>query len=419
MGMITPSFSLTATERVLPKLALDFTTASLDPRVTFTRTTNATNPATYVNSSGYVVAATDNQPRFDYDPIALTCKGLLIEESRQNSQVQSSNFTTSWTTTSAGSTVNGDVAISPDGTQNADFQYPANGVKDFGVIATTFTWSATTYTISAFVKAGGFNYMQLLTSGGVSSSYANFDLVNGVVGTAGSSTSTITNYGNGWYRCTMTFTAAAASGGWYISPIESSTAARVAGATGDGAKGLYLWGAQREAGAFATSYIPTTSAALTRNADVATMTGTNFSDWFNASAGTFVFSSYASPNTLTVRYLEAQTGTNAVRFYNNTTGSNKVAFNVDNAGSLQCLISANVTSGSIIKVSGSFKENNFAAGLNGTLTGTDLSGLAPGAISTLYIGDSSSGGRNICTCMRKIYFYPQALTNAEVTAFSK
>lgn len=47
--MITPSFGLTATERVLPKLALDFTTALLDSRITFTRTTDAT----YVNSSGY------------------------------------------------------------------------------------------------------------------------------------------------------------------------------------------------------------------------------------------------------------------------------------------------------------------------------------------------------------------------------
>ena len=82
--MITTSFGLTATERVLPKLALDFTTASLDSRVTFTRTTGASNPATYVNSSGAITAATNNQPRFDFNPVTLVCKGLLIEESRRN-----------------------------------------------------------------------------------------------------------------------------------------------------------------------------------------------------------------------------------------------------------------------------------------------------------------------------------------------
>ena len=60
--MITPSYSLTATERVLPKLALNFTTAALDSYVTFTRITGASNPATYVNSSGFVAAATNDHP---------------------------------------------------------------------------------------------------------------------------------------------------------------------------------------------------------------------------------------------------------------------------------------------------------------------------------------------------------------------
>ena len=76
--MITPGFSLTATEKVLPKLALDFTTASLDAKVTFTRTTDATHPATYTNSSGLITSATDNAPRFDYNPLTLACKGLFF-----------------------------------------------------------------------------------------------------------------------------------------------------------------------------------------------------------------------------------------------------------------------------------------------------------------------------------------------------
>lgn len=79
--MITPSYSLTATERVLPKLALDFTTAALDPRVTFTRSGNT---ATVINSSGVITAINADLPRFDYNPTTLACEGLLIEESRTN-----------------------------------------------------------------------------------------------------------------------------------------------------------------------------------------------------------------------------------------------------------------------------------------------------------------------------------------------
>ena len=79
--MITPAYSITATERVLPRLALDFTTAQLDPRITFTR---AGNTATVTDASGVIVAVNADLPRFDYDPITLACKGLLMETSRTN-----------------------------------------------------------------------------------------------------------------------------------------------------------------------------------------------------------------------------------------------------------------------------------------------------------------------------------------------
>jgi hypothetical protein len=100
--MITPSFSLTATERILPRMALDFTTASLDSRVTFTRMGNT---ATVTNSSGVIAAINANLPRFDFDPTTLVCKGLLIEESRTNlllnSLLNGTNLSTQLVTTTA------------------------------------------------------------------------------------------------------------------------------------------------------------------------------------------------------------------------------------------------------------------------------------------------------------------------------
>ena len=79
--MITPAYSPTATERVLPRLALDFTTAIADPRVT---TTRAANTATRVNSGGVIEIVNANLPRFDFDPITLVCRGQRIEEARTN-----------------------------------------------------------------------------------------------------------------------------------------------------------------------------------------------------------------------------------------------------------------------------------------------------------------------------------------------
>jgi len=57
---------------------------------------------------------------------------------------------------------------------------------------------------------------------------------------------------------------------------------------GSASAGLFLWGAQVEAGAFPTSYIPTTTATVTRAADVASMTGGNFSSWYNQNEGTLL-----------------------------------------------------------------------------------------------------------------------------------
>lgn len=93
--MIYASYPITAAERSLPKLALDFTTASLDARVAISRSGNT---ATTINSSGVIQVVNENLPRFDFDPITLKCKGLLIEESRTNlfinSLVDGSNLTT-------------------------------------------------------------------------------------------------------------------------------------------------------------------------------------------------------------------------------------------------------------------------------------------------------------------------------------
>ena len=299
--MITPAFAITATERVLPKLALDFTTASLDSRITFTRTTGASNPATYIDSSGVITAATNNQPRFDYDPVTLVCKGLLIEESRSNIIIYSEDFSVAnWSKTRASVTANATTA--PDNAVTADKLVEDTTASNNHGIGQFVNAPAANSTVTAtiYIKAAGRNFAQIRlmdnaanVNGGQNQYNIAVNLSDGSVGTTYSAGSpinpsyTVTNAGNGWWRCSLTLTKKgdAVRTDLTIYPWTSNNAVSNPAYTGDGTSGLYIWGAQLEAGAFATSYIPTTTAALTRNADVATMTGTNFSDWWQAGKG--------------------------------------------------------------------------------------------------------------------------------------
>ena len=276
-------------------LELNFTAANLDPHITLTR---ALNTATRVANNGYITTVNADLPRFDYDPVTLACKGLLIEESRSNICTYSETFQ-NWVATNVSVATNVAGVTSPDGGNTADSVTDNSTSGDHRITQPVTTSTSTTYTASVYVKAGTGNYFFMsLSAGNVDGRYLTIvvDLSTGSVTQTATSTgstlssSRVTNAGGGWYRVTM-------SGSQSLTAVTGLRLGLAASATGNtiGARGtpsysgtgsvLYIWGAQLEAGAFATSYIPTTTAALTRNADVATITGTNFSDWWQAGKG--------------------------------------------------------------------------------------------------------------------------------------
>jgi hypothetical protein len=103
----------------------------------------------------------------------------------------------------------------------------------------------------------------------VGTSGAYFDLTNGTVSGAVGVTTSIENYGNGWYKCAIVRTSIVAN-----EVVRINLAIGTNGTyTGDGTSGLFIWGAQLELGSYDTSYIPTTAATVTRNADVISKTG--------------------------------------------------------------------------------------------------------------------------------------------------
>lgn len=421
--MITPSFSLTATERVLPKLALDFTTASLDPRVTFTRTTDATHPATYVNSSGYITAATNNQARFDYNPATLTCKGLLIEESRSNLVYPSNDFS-GWP--AAALTIGTAAVTSPDGSATVSkFQEDNTNAVHFLLKQFSGLTSGDVYTISIYAKQAERSWIKLEDSASVSAS-AYFNLATGTIGTVsgtGSPSATITDAGNGYYRCTLTF--AVGASGQPRCRFDLALADNGGAYQGVTGYGIYAYGAQFEKGAFATSYIPTTSAALTRNADVATMTGTNFTSWYNATEGSCEVQYQTSVaggggyilcfSKDAINYIEIGgnivSGGNKARYINTLAGTTNVNAYTSNTISLT---NSN-------KLAFCYKQDNFAMSLNAGAMLTDTSG----SIATFtgfeigsYLEGASRGGY-INGWVQKINYWPQRLLNAELQAFSK
>jgi hypothetical protein len=405
--MITPSFSLTATERVLPKLALDFTTASLDSRITFTRT-GAT--ATRVNASGLVETMAANTPRFDFNPTTLGCKGLLIEEARTNLILRSSDFATTWV--ADGATVSSNVAISPDGTQNADLiSAAANNWRMRQDVAVT---GLTTYICSAFVKKGNSTTVkfEFATSGGINPSvtgnlYYNFN-TNTITGTGSVTSPTVTSYGNGWFRI---------SGGLTPSLTHITMSVYCYGGAEYGSAGqTNWWGVQTEAGAFVTSYIPTVAAAVTRNADVATMTGANFSDWYNASEGAAVIQALPSTisNTRPAIQLDDNTANESIALRG--VAADPQLFVVDGGSPQATLDAGTITANTVYKLGGAWKASSFATAINGAAAVTSASGTLP-TVTQARLG--SDGTNYFNGHLQNLRYWPQRLTNAEVQAFSK
>jgi len=199
-----------------------------------------------------------NIPRIDYSLGG--CPNILLEPQRTNIALQSSSFDSATWTKSA-LTVTANNAISPSGVQDADL-VTANGATSQHYVLQTVTAGAKTY--SVFAKMGTQRYIQILTSG-TAAPVANFDLQDGVANMVGSnSTASIEDFGNGWYRCILQTNDSLAEN-FYINYVNSLVAGRFQSILSSDT--LYLWGAQAEVGSYATSYIPTTTASVTRNAD--------------------------------------------------------------------------------------------------------------------------------------------------------
>lgn len=270
---------------IRPTLDLNFArTKTIDPRITFTRNSGGT----YVGADGLIKYAGVNEARFDHNPLTKESLGLLIEESRVNLDTASATPSINWSASNGSwSTVTGITA--PDGSTSVNL-FTENTSNTTHGSGRFYDNTYTGHALSFFVKSNGRNrfYINLDTPAGIS----NQALVNLSSGTVtpvstGLRSYKLVPYPNNWYRLEIV---SGSGNRGYIS-IDLANDTNNTTYTGNGS-GIYFWGMQYEKGvSFCTSYIPTSGSAVTRSADVASITGTNFSSWFNPTEGSFISNS--------------------------------------------------------------------------------------------------------------------------------
>jgi hypothetical protein len=260
---------------------------------------------------------------------------------------------------------------------------------------------------------------------------ATFDLTTGAtISTGGLAvlSSSIQSAGNGWYRCSVTFTGVALLTAHSIIGYPNTGATLNnfgASYTGDGTSGIFLWGAQLEAGAFATSYIPTVASQVTRSADVATMTGTNFSSWYNQTEGTFVsdFDKYSTASRGGVLCAGNISGVSGTGITIDGQNNGKVRAFIENAGALVMdnLTLADYTANTPIKGAIAYATNNSVGAAAGALGTVDTSVAVP-TVDNFQIGavrnTTAAAVLPLNGHIRQIAYYNTRLPNATLQALT-
>jgi hypothetical protein len=372
--------------------------------LTVTRATTATR----VNSSGLISSVASNVPRLDYSNGS--CPSILVEPQRTNLITYSEDTATWGVNQTPIITYNN--AIAPNGTQTAE-KLVVNSIDEgFFNFSSGSVTSGTTYTLSIFVKyiSGVNNIIFGFAGTGFGGDNANvFNIQNGtIVSTHSGNTLSVQSFNNGWYRLICTKTATANDTGGFI--IYGNQNSEIQ---------YNLWGVQLEAGSYATSYIPTTSASVTRNADVISKTG--ISSLIGQTEGTiFVEEVYdatiANNGGLddTLVSLTDGTSSNLISIFHYGLGIGNVLFFIRLSNVTQVAISTSTPTSGTYKIALAYKNNDVVGYINGVQIGTDTSATIP-ATSVITLVDPITTNAATKTVKRKnIAVWKNRLTNVEL-----
>lgn len=396
--------------------ALDKTlTARKGPTPSFTRTQTSPTGSTYIGADRLIKYAAANEPRFDHDPVTGICRGFLIEESRGNLVTRSQEMNL-WSGNAARSI---STTVSPDGGTFGTLATSIAGPFG-GLVRSLSNFSATigqALTVSCWVKKGNWRYVSIvhdsIRSGGSSLPFFDLDTLTFNANGQGTFNSSIVSFPNGWYRLSISGTAASTTSSnldvWMTNSLGGVNTDIGVGQT------ILLWGAQLEIGAFPTSYIPTTTAPLNRSADVCSITGADFTSFYNQSEGTVsVNASTPASGDRTIIGIDNNTADEMIRI--RTEGTDPF-YKVTDAGSdVVSLDLGAIVARTAFKVASCYKLNDFAASLNGATASTGITGTIPTG-DRLRIGQGQAG--NIMTGhIARIQYFKKRLPNAKLQSLT-
>jgi hypothetical protein len=373
------------------------------------RTTTVANRSTRINKDGFIETVLDNVPRLDY-PVGGAvngCPALLVEPSGTNLARQSENFGATWSLANllsfgSGSVLNTTATLDPYGTNVSDLIVADATLGQHGTDQ-TITHSSGGYVFSVFLKQAGYGFGRLR----IGLDGATFDLVNGTISaTDVGIVSSIQSYGNGWYRCIVSKAVSAAN---EVIRINMQTSAIGGNFQGDGTSGIYVFGAQYETGSVATSYIPTTTAAVTRSAEV--ISDTTATALIGQTEGTIYWEGAISRiDRVLFSLAQGTSTTNCIYLQTLSNGFFRADASVNGSATCAILSLATATLGQFYKIAFAYKENDFALYINGVLQGSDNLGALPTGLSNAIFarGDSSLITDQRC---RNIAIYPNRIPN--------
>ena len=349
----------------------------------------------------------------------------MIEQQSTNLLTYSSDYTQSaWGKSAV--TINSASTIAPDGTQTAQkLVETATTAYHYVNIVVTGLSNSTLYNLSFYAKAAELNFLYTITPNSSTGTGTGnmITLSTGAQSNAGVFNGTSTAVGNGWFRYSLTGLSSS-TGGFSIAFYVNQTSTQ-SSELGNGYSGIYIWGAQLEALAFPTSYIPTVASQVTRSADSASMTGTNFSSWFNNQQGSIFLTweggagaAYVGPQGATISNGVSSTFVLGCTNYGGLANRSQIVTNGTSITGGLLTIGTN-TVGSFGNSMISWNSTTCQIAFNGASTSRALTSPVLPTVNALYLGwDPTYLGANLNGYIKKFAYYPIALTSTNLVALT-